>query len=464
MSRDQVKSSLPASEEPNAAPQDPTPRNRKSVQEVSKQKGLDSKSKWPKTDVRHWRGRLHRNSFTRDGVRQETSDWCVKIAHLGRRETFNLGTPNAEAAASRALKIYRTLVGAGWEITLAEHKPETVKKVAAPTVGALISAATRLSSARPESLTTYTKALRRIVAGVLKLDTGRKYDFKRGSAEWREKVDQAGLDTVTPSAVLAWKNSFLKAAQNPQERSAAAVTVNSLIRNSKALLSKKIRPFIEKEITLPSPLWFEGIPLEKEGSLRYHSQIDATSILRDAMHELASEEPEPFKALLLTLVCGLRRSEADTVEWSQFNFEAGTLEIRDTEHKALKSADSAGVIALDPEVVVLLKNLKDKADGIFVLETPGNFRKEFSQHTSRTYRCDATHNRLIEWLKAKGVKGKRPLHTMRKEIGSIIATREGIFAASRFLRHSDIRITSRLYADGKKLVSAGISSFLFDPG
>jgi hypothetical protein len=47
----------------------------------------------------------------------------------------------------------------------------------------------------------------------------------------------------------------------------------------------------------------------------------------------------------------------------------------------------------------------------------------------------------------------KPLHTMRKEIGSIIASENGIFEASRYLRHSDIRITSAIYADKKKTVT-----------
>ena len=151
------------------------------------------------------------------------------------------------------------------------------------------------------------------------------------------------------------------------------------------------------------------------------------------------------------------------MQWAQVDLEAGTLEIMDTEHRALKSADSAGKIALDAEVVALLRGFKAKTKSAFILETPILARSEFKQHQSRTYRCDATHTALIEWLRKHGVNGKRPIHTLRKEIGSIIATREGIFAASRYLRHSDIRITSRLYADNKALVSAGLGALLAPP-
>jgi integrase len=66
---------------------------------------------------------------------------------------------------------------------------------------------------------------------------------------------------------------------------------------------------------------------------------------------------------------------------------------------------------------------------------------------------NAVFERVNEWLRLQGVDTMKPLHTMRKEIGSIIASENGIFEASRYLRHSDIRITSAIYADKKKTVT-----------
>ncbi len=144
------------------------------------------------------------------------------------------------------------------------------------------------------------------------------------------------------------------------------------------------------------------------------------------MEELAPEQPEVFKALILTLICGLRRSEADAMQWAQVDLEPGTLEIMDTEHRALKSADIAGKIALDAEVVALFRGFKTKTESPFILETPKLARAAFKEHKSRTYRCDATHTALIDWLRKNGVNGKRPMHTMREEVGSVIASRDGI--------------------------------------
>ena len=76
------------------------------------------------------------------------------------------------------------------------------------------------------------------------------------------------------------------------------------------------------------------------------------------------------------------------------------------------------------------------------------------------YRCERIFDRLNAWLHAKGVTANKPLHELRKEIGAQIATHHGIYAASRFLRHSDITTTARHYAEHKTRISVGLGKLL----
>ena len=76
------------------------------------------------------------------------------------------------------------------------------------------------------------------------------------------------------------------------------------------------------------------------------------------------------------------------------------------------------------------------------------------------YRCEDVFERLTRWLRSRGVEGAKPLHTLRKEAGSIIATKAGIYAASHFLRHADIQVTSMHYADHKERVTVDIGALL----
>jgi hypothetical protein len=76
------------------------------------------------------------------------------------------------------------------------------------------------------------------------------------------------------------------------------------------------------------------------------------------------------------------------------------------------------------------------------------------------YRCEETFERLNTWLRSKGITANKPLHELRKELGALIATEHGIYAASRFLRHSDISTTARHYADQKARISVGLGKYL----
>jgi integrase len=229
------------------------------------------------------------------------------------------------------------------------------------------------------------------------------------------------------------------------------VTVNSLIRNAKALLGKKVLPFIENRLLIPRPLPFDGVPLEKGPSLRYVSKVDAYAILARARRDLAATDKEAYKVLILALVCGLRRSEIDHLLWRAFDFTRSLLRIENTEYQQLKSEDSSGELDLDADTATLFKNLRNEAPtSLFVIESPNRPRRETM---SRCYRCNRVFLRLNKWLRSQGVESSKPLHTLRKEIGSIIASEHGIFEASRYLRHSGIQITSAFYVDKKKTVT-----------
>jgi integrase len=276
--------------------------------------------------------------------------------------------------------------------------------------------------------------------------------------EWRAKIDAIKLESLTPADVVAWKNNRLREAESdPLMKRRAVVTINSLIRNSKALFGKKILPFIEQSLPIPRPLPFDGVTLEKAPSMRYVSKMDPFAILALAKEELGEKDPEAFKVIILALVCGLRRSEIDNLLWRAFDFSGSRLRIESSEYHELKSEDSAGVIDLDAETLALFRGYRAlAATATFVIAPPKKrqiTKKPTKTQKTRGYRCDPVFKKVLIWLRDQGVESSKPLHTLRKEIGSIIASEHGIFEASRYLRHSDIRITSSIYADKKKIVT-----------
>ena len=92
----------------------------KSVQEVSKQ---SAGARYGKTDVRYWRKRIFRPSYTRNGSRCSVGHYAVKLQYAGRRESIPQETANSEIAAQKAREIYLFLKANGWDQTIAKFKP-----------------------------------------------------------------------------------------------------------------------------------------------------------------------------------------------------------------------------------------------------------------------------------------------------------------------------------------------------
>jgi hypothetical protein len=79
--------------------------------------------------------------------------------------------------------------------------------------------------------------------------------------------------------------------------------------------------------------------------------------------------------------------------------------------------------------------------GSFVIESPNPPRPGASYEH---YRCQTLIEKLLRWLRAKGVTTETPLHTLRKEYGSQIsrAGRHLRREPGTPVRHGNITITA----------------------
>lgn len=411
-----------------------------------------------RSSMAYWRERVYQ---PKSGSREQCLNYGARIAYQGRRVFFSLETPNKDAAAAKAVQIFKFLNSHGWEAAMLQFQPHRVTNPSRlpDTVGALIETATELSTAREQTKGAYTKAFRRIVSDIAGIDGTGRYDARKGGHErWKKRVDAVKLVRITPERIAAWKNKYLdEAGGNALERRARVSTLNGLLANGSALFSKKHLHFLAERVCLPDPLPFEGVRKEKGPSLRYRSKINAADILQSAQVELAPSNPEAFKIILLAAVCGLRRSEIDLLLWEAFDFSRKELHIENSEYHQLKSEDSAGIIDLDDNLASIFQGFFAKSKGDFVIEARTNPKRKPG---SGSYRCALHWKTVIDWLKGQGIKAQKPVHELRKEIGSIVAAEHGIYEASRYLRHSDIRITAQYYLDKKTRVTPALSSTL----
>ncbi|MCB1097530.1 MAG: hypothetical protein KDN22_18295 [Verrucomicrobiae bacterium] len=424
----------------------------------------------PKTDVRYWLNAIYRRTFAGADTRaRDVGHWTVKIQHAKRREEFPLHTPNKRKAAELARTIFISLKGVGWDSTLAEFKPEETCRLDIAglsadsdglTLGQFIAAAEEAANVGTRTLADYSRSLRRIASGVFKLEgSAKKFDYRTGGRnEWRKQIDAILLSAFTPERIQAWKKQFVAAAGTDiKAQNRARTSVNSIIRQAKSLFSPKLLRFIALDPKPQSP--FEGVDFEPRSSTRYHSgEFDLLLLLRLAQHgsdEVKKLPCEQLKIFLLASMAGLRRKEIDLLEWSSVRFDQQVIRIRATEFFKPKSEDSVGDVGIDAELAAFFRKACDSAKGKFVIESDA---PPPINQSHAAYRCDEHFKPLLLWLRANGLNGRSPLHTLRKEFGSIICEHHGIYAASRALRHADINVTTAFYVDRKKPAAPGLGA------
>ena len=426
-----------------------------------------------KNSANYWITRLIRPVNSRG---EESPHYSFRTLYKGKRGAFSTGTGNREAAAKIAAGIYNDILTLGWDAALAKHRPtnETDPNLPAPvaSVGGWIKAAREVSTTNSSTFTSYSRALRKIIGDILAVERSAKRfgPRKGGAADYRAKIDATSLEVLTLTAVTKWRVEYVGRAKTPAEQRSRETSCNSTIRQARSLFGGTIRFLLNKSgLRLPSPAPFEIPPeLKKETrnhplfyppqKSKYFSRIDAPSLLQEANRELAKNDPPAFLAMLLALSAGLRKGEIDSLQWHQVDFNRQLIRVETTDFANLKTEGSQGEVPIDPDTTAILRGFHANKTGQFVIEGSGETSgpKKWGQN----YRAGAVFDRLIAWLRKHGVTARKPIHELRKELGALITTKHGIYAAKEVLRHSDVSTTARHYAEQKERPVINVGGWL----
>jgi len=448
-----------------------TLQNRKSGQEVAKtfrrhdrpkDRRPPARRQFSKTHKDYWKARLEKRCYTNDGERAEVNEWSVRIQHLGKRRSFALGTSDSEAAAIKARDCYLAIYAKGWEAAEAEFNPEMLVRRDDPTIGQFLREVAAQSGLKAKTFRIYSGYFRRIVADIFGMgDTRDKFSHRNGRrAAWVEQVDQVRLAAVTPNRIEEWSKGYVKIADdNPARQGSVTRSCNSYLRCARALFSRK---WIKKlKVRLPDVLPFHDVVIKKARPPKYSSEINSAKLLQAARQDLALQNPEAYKVFLLGFGAGLRKGEIDALECGHFNFDNGTVSVQATEYHDVKTEGSEAVVQLDHVLTEELKRLAP-VNSQFYIVAKGRARQGLNR---QYYRAESVFQSLYAWLATQGVKSARPLHTLRKEFGSEINKRFGLFAAMTALRHTNITTTSDYYVDNKQRIALPIGELLAsEPG
>jgi integrase len=170
------------------------------------------------------------------------------------------------------------------------------------------------------------------------------------------------------------------------------------------------------------------------------------------LHRLIMCLNDPL-VILLYLICrytGTRLQEATHLTWGNLvtlrRGESYLLEINSDELHSTKGYESREV-PIPPFVFDYLQSHRPPSasddDWIFPYErTP-----KLPSDGERGY---GVASRLRKWLKSNGWNRTNPIHELRKAYGADIATEFGIYTASEYLGHCDIKVTRKTYARSLK--------------
>ena len=392
--------------------------------------------------------RIYRHPFSKNGKTSHTENYTFRVKRAGKIYYFNVGTEKKKASALadeiaaflsvKSNDIHEAIV----RFSPGKAAPRTADCPKHRTVGALAQ--------RYEEVTAHLSratvrdnigALRRISAFILGLPVNGKKMEKTVLLSWNEKVDAMELTCITPRQLEAFRSSVISSAGTDQvKRGRATTTSNFYFRAAGSIFSAKIQKHLS-DFELPQPNPFKEISLQPEPSHRYVSKINVAELITKAETELEKSHPGSYLAFLLSLYCGMRRSEIDLLTWEQIDFANRHIWIRTTEFFRPKAKNSEDRIDAPLKVFEALEKFRPlSTTPPYVL--PG---------TDPVYppRCKQIFRHLLAWLRSNGVEYAQALHALRKEAGSLMFSQTGsIDRAAEFLRN-DPRVARDHYIGRK---------------
>lgn len=409
-------------------------------------------------DPRYWRTRIKR--------RGKSPFWQIRFKREGMDAWLPTNETEITPACKRARDLWIRVEAEGLPAVLAEEKKGIRARGDIKTVGDYLEALQqhplkdrRGGIIRDNTAAQYFRKLRTVAAGVGGLDPDDSSRFAPGGPAreaWLKKVDAVPLKLLTAERIERWRDRFIADhGETELSRHVAATTASSAIRNAKSLFRRDRWEATGADMGGFIP--FEGVSDGKPTPKPYRGKVDAEKLFLAGVANATRNRKnrERAKAVILLLAAGLRRSEADLLEWSNVDFEKGEISIERTEWFNPKSASAERTVPLPDEVTALLAKLRTKTKGDFVLEGRDPRRVAASPY----YRAEETWEELIAWLRKQGVNGSKPIHSLRKEFGSLIYQRYDVYAAQRLLGHSNISQTASVYVTSKdrQTVAFGLS-------
>ena len=307
------------------------------------------------------------------------------------------------------------------------------------------------------------------------------------------ELENPRLDKISPSTITQWRtlcyerkrkrlakergiddssdNGELRFKFGENEDLELNYTLNSIFRQAKSVFSRNaLRMYEAKGLKIPQNIIdfcstgflkqmstnFVPIPQETDDKIKLACEMSLTNAGDNERRNAGIDNIIPPKsvavAVELARYCGLTVKEIVGIRWEWFEGtkDAPVISIRyrpaagDVPAWGSKGDKKNGIIPVRPERLARWRKAlcaeKKKHGYVF----------DFASDTKRK---DFVERTVSQWVAQFLPDREKKLHELRKQAGSEVATKEGIYAAARFLRDTVI-VAERHYASLLKQVSA----------
>jgi integrase len=366
--------------------------------------------------------------------------WYYRPRAGGKTHLVCLGTPDLAAAEKNARDLILATVQ-GQDKFNALREATRLRKVVLALPGTLaeLETAYRASAAGrldPQTIHRNILALRLIIA--------------RATQSQREPKDIL-LQSLNGDLIHAFKRQTLAdhVADTDLERRRTQRTVNSYLRQARSLFTAELASSYRRDFQLELPACIRTFQEEPGFSdvakSREEYNLPSDHLLKrtfDALPRLAETDRNAFLAVWLALGFGLRKEEIAGVRVRNFlsvqsrpsveleevwvQYKCKTVTKNHTARPIIPVANGAW-LHLEPY-------LKNRPPGDYVLEG------------SISARCDITFRNISAWMRTLGWSTLKTIHEFRAYAGCQVAMRDGIYQASKWLRHSSVTVTEKNYS------------------
>ena len=360
----------------------------------------------------------------------------LRLTRNGKPLWKSLRTTSKPTALERAKKELDTLEKNDWKPTAKVVAPQRTA-----TLGEIL-AAFRSGGAQtllsPRTIRQYAGSFEEVVATA----TGKEYNPATSSDFLTEELVRkymAACRAIDPET---------SAPRRPDH------SIQSSLTQARCVLQENFSD-IYRHLQMPDLTGFRAKKRFKKQIVAGFVPLDRQTVLdmEAAAHRLWEIRESVWIPYAMMSVVGLRNGEVEKAKWSDFEERAvygldgkaklvRTFRVRADYEEAV-----TGEIEVPDDFWAKLLPYKEAATTEYVC--PGKNK------TERAQVCERNINRFVE----RFIQGREKVsYELRKWAGSIVATKHGIYAAQRFLRHKSVTTTERYYATYLKGQSAASAS------